>query len=303
MGGRRNGFRLTQTVAGILALGFGGSGESRAAFIDFNNVGELAANFSLNHQGAGVRYAETESGGIGNSRAVESLPFVNGFQSHTTAVHHRESFRLSVPGDRVELSQFFLRQNHTDLPVFWSVLSLGILTDPTGLLGSNLAPNSYAHLRVFSDPNLPTRVSIEAEVKEASSPRLPTGTGLVADLIAGRWYKFSATFEHVSPTSILIGGLLEDWGLTGVSPLSTVFELPPMVVPIAPGDNVLGDSEVWGGFLGHREGGVALYDNFSVVPEPASLLFLGVGTAMVLMRGRDCRRPITVNGDRWGRGR
>ncbi len=289
MGGRRNGFCLKQIVAGILVLGVGGSGESRAAFIDFNNVGDLVANFSLNHQGAGVRYAETESGGIGNSRAVESLPFVNGFQSHTTAVHHRESFRLSVPGDRVELSQFFLRQNHTDLPVFWSVLSLGILTDPTGLLGSNLAPNSYAHLRVFSDPNLPTRVSIEAEVKEASSPRLPTGTGLVADLIAGRWYKFSATFEHVSPTSILIGGLLEDWGLTGVSPLSTVLELAPMLVPIAAGDNVLNDAGVWAGFRGFREGGVALFDNFSVVPEPATVVLCLL--ALALWRPR-CRNPV-----------
>src|SRR5262249_45067200 len=95
---------------------------------------------------------------------------------------------------------------------------------------------------------------------------------------------FEAGFERSSDTAVLIRGALEDWGTTGTAFSSTVFSLDPLSVPVAAGDNALVDGTLWAGWRAFGEGGAAAIDNFSAVPEPATLLMLGLGGMFLARR-------------------
>lgn len=245
---------------------------ARGVLITYNNPGDLAANFNQNHFGAGPRYNETASGGIGNTRAISMLPAMD--QSHASAVYKNGSFDFSTVGSTVTVSHFFLRQNATNLITNFSVPQIGILTDNTELFGNNEAGNSYASLRLLSSTSNATDVFIQTEIKAGDGTRQSNTIPGTATLTAGNWYKFSTTLENLSATQVKITGALEDWGTTGTSFVSTILQLgsadPLSTVAFAGTDLVLGDSTTWAGYRAFAEGGDALLDNFSAVPEPAS---------------------------------
>ncbi|MFQ5490388.1 MAG: PEP-CTERM sorting domain-containing protein [Phycisphaerae bacterium] len=281
---------LSILISGVLAVA---DGPVQATIIDYNTPGDLAANFSLNHNGAGNMYAETVAGGLGGSGAINPLPSIDGV--HTTAAFSPNAFGFSNTADSVTVSQFALRQPHnTTFGINFSFMQLGLLADVTDRLGISSAPDAYLSLRVLSDPTVSdARVFLQSEVKTSGSGRIQDViAGQTADLIAGNWYRFSTTFENVSATEVLITGALEDWGADGLTLASTVLELtslnPQSLVNMSglTGTSALGDSSVWAGWRGFDRGGADLFDNFSVVPEPAAIWLIGLGAVTALRRSR-----------------
>lgn len=268
---------------------------ARAGLVDYNTPGDLAANFSLNDDGAGNKYSEVAAGGLGGSRAIASGFPVDAV--HTTALFDQSSFGFANVGDSVTVSQFVLRQDDAGFPFEFSFMQLGILQNTTGRLGIDIGTDSYVSLRVLSDTTSPTGVLLQSEVRGSgdSSRTQQNTTGQSASLIAGNWYRFTATFENLSSTAVRITGALEDWGTTGSAFQSTILDLPASnlqsTVDLSglAGSTVLGDGQVWGGWRGFGAGGGALYDNFSIVPEPTTLALFGIGAVLVLRRRRGCR--------------
>jgi hypothetical protein len=268
---------------------------ARAGLVDYNAPGDLAANFSLNHAGAGNKYSEVASGGLGGSRAIASGFPVDAV--HTTALFDQNNFSFANVGDSVTMSQFVLRQDDAGFPFEFSFMQLGILQNATGRLGIDIGTDSYVSLRVLSDTVSPTGVFLQTEVKGSgdSARTQQNTTGQSADLTAGHWYRLTATFENLSSTDVRITGALEDWGATGSAFQSTILELlgsnPQSTVDLSglAGSTVLSDGQVWGGWRGFAEGGGALYDNFSIVPEPTTLGLFATGVFMLLRRRRSMR--------------
>ena len=265
------------------------------SLVDYNTPGDLAANFSLNDAGAGNKYSEVASGGLGGSRAIASGFPVDAV--HTTALFDQSSFSFAGAGDSVTVSQFVLRQDDAGFPFEFSFMQLGLLQNTTGRLGIDIGPDSYVSLRVLSDTISPTGVFLQTEVKGSgdSARTQQNTTGQTANLIAGNWYRFTATFENLSATTVGITGALEDWGTTGSAFQSTILELPASnpqsIVDLSglAGSTVLSDGQVWGGWRGFGAGGGALYDDFAIVPEPTTLALFGAGALVLLRRRRGYR--------------
>lgn len=272
-------------------------GAAHASLVNYNTPGDLAANFSLNDAGAGNMYSEVAGGGLGGSRAIASGFPVDAV--HTTALFDQAGFSFANTGDSVTVSQFVLRQDDAGFPFEFSFMQLGLLQNTTGRLGIDIGTDSYVSLRVLSDTISPTGVFLQTEVRGSgdSARTQQNTTGQTANLIAGNWYRFTASFENLSTTEVRITGALEDWGITGSAFQSTVLELPASnpqsIVDLSglAGSTVLGDGQVWGGWRGFGTGGGALYDDFSIIPEPASLALLGSGLLLLSWRRRSPRRP------------
>lgn len=269
---------------------------AHATVVTYNSAGDLAANFSLNHAGAGNRYFEAAAGGLGGSRAIDTLGAIDAV--HTTALYDQAGFGFSGAGNAITVSQFVLRQNDASFPFEFSFIQLGILQETTGRLGVDSGPDSYVSLRVLSDTVVNTGVFLQTEVRgSADTARTQQDiTSQIADLIAGNWYKLTATFENVSATEVRITGALEDWGTTGSAFQSTILDLPASnpqsLIDLSglAGTTVLGDGQVWSGWRGFGEGGADLFDDFSVVPEPTTMALLGVGALLILRQRKSTAR-------------
>ena len=261
----------------------------RAGFVvDYDNPGDLAANFNLNHNGAGNKYVETAGVGLGGTQGVTILGAVD--QAHTSAVYRLSSFDFSGTGDLVTVEHFFLRQDAPFPIVNFSVPQIGILTDNTEHFGSNVAGQSYASLRLLSSTANDTDVFLQSEVKSGSGTRQQAGGPDSATLTAGNWYRMVASFENVSATDVRITGALEDWGTTGASLVSTVLQITnadaASLMSFTGTDVVLGDSSVWPGWRAFAEGGVAVMDDFAAAPEPSTLALLAVAGGLIRRRRR-----------------
>ncbi|MFO0973008.1 MAG: hypothetical protein U1A27_06165 [Phycisphaerae bacterium] len=275
-------------VAAALALA---SAASHAQTSDFNIAGQLVSDYSLNaNTGIPIKYSQVAAGGLGGSGAVNILGAQDA--DHTTAAYQVRSFGLSAPGQSVTLSEFVLRQDAslTSTPF----LSLGVLSDVTERIDAGTASNSYASIRLnpgtspSDSTNLATRVFLQTETKVNGGGRIRTTPGITGDLLAGNWYRVSATFAYSSAADLLVSMSLEDWGASGAALVSPVFAFGPTSVALSGLDQVNGDISVWAAFRGFAEGGSDLYDNVTITPEPATALLLVVGA--LARRGRARRR-------------
>ena len=181
---------------------------ARADFVDYNAPGDLAGNFNFNHAGAGNRYSEVPTGGIGGTRAVTSAGAADAV--HTTALYNPSNFNFNSSGSSVTVSQFVLRQNDVGFPFEFSFQQLGLLQTAGDRLGVDSGADSYVSLRVMSDTVANTGVFLQTEVRGSGDVARTQQniTGQTASLSAGTWYRMWATFENVSPTSIRITGAL-----------------------------------------------------------------------------------------------
>ncbi|MGE3180429.1 MAG: hypothetical protein AB7N71_02275 [Phycisphaerae bacterium] len=258
---------------------------THAALIDFNSAGDLANRFSLNtNNGNPVKFTQVMAGGLGNSGAVDYLPTTE--SDHTTAVFNEQSFSFENPGDSITVSHFLLRQDATAIQTPWT--HLGITGDTSERLDAGSAENSYASIRFEPVGGaLATDVFVRAETKVNGGGRLRTTLSSPLSLDAGNWYFVSTTFTFESNASIAVSTTLEDWGTDGSAFLSTLLEVPPTSIANSGLDSVNGDGTVWGAFRDFNEGGANLSDNFSVIPEPTSLL----AATLVFMIAALRRRP------------
>src|SRR5262249_37474830 len=127
-------------------------------------------------------------------------------------------------------------------------------------------------------------------IKSGSGTRQSFSLPGFANLTAGNWYRFEATFENVSATDVRISGVLENWGATGAGFVSNVLQLGTGdangLRTFSGTDLVLGDGSVWPAFRGFADGGNARLDNFAAIPEPASIALLAMGLAACAIRRR-----------------
>lgn len=257
-----------------------------ASLVNYDNPGDLAANFVLNSGPAGLRFSEAATGGLGGSRAIDISNALDA--DNTTAIYSPNSFDLSGPGKSVTISQFVLRRDGqlTQTPF----IQLGILSDTTERMDNDQASNSYASMILFPiSSNVGTDIKVQYERRVEGGSRQRTDAGITATLTSSHWYLFTATFTYDSATSLLYSGSLEDWGTTGNSLLSTVFTVPATSIAMSGTDQVNGDATVWAGYRGYLEGGSELYDNFSATPEPTCIALLALAS-LGLRRRRLARR-------------
>jgi len=263
---------------------------SAQVLVDFNTPGDLVNRFSLNFNPATVnKYTQVGTGGLDNSGAVDLLNTTD--MDHTTAVYIGRFFGFDAPGRTVTISSFVKRQDAFAAQTPW--IMLGILSDLNERMDSGEAANSYASIRLEpgSGAALPTDVVLKTETKVNGGDRLRITPGLSASLLAGNWYRVSATFTYNSASDLLVGMDLEDWGVNGTALQSNVFSLVPTLINLSGLDQVNGDSKVWVGFRAFHEGGADLLDNFAATPEPASLALLGAAAWLARRRLARCTRP------------
>jgi len=257
---------------------------AQAGLVDYNSPGDLAANFSINHNGAANRYLEAPSGGLNGTRAVDIAQTIDA--EHATAVYNQRSFRLSLPGDRIRVSQFILRRDA--LISVTPFMMMGVLSDSTERMdqgGDNTS--SYASLRIMpSSTNTATDIFLQTETKVNGGSRVRTTPGITGSLVAGHWYLLEAVFEYSSTSDLLVSASLEDWGTVGNALQSTVLTMTPTLIALSGVDQVNGDATVWSGYRGFREGGSDLFDNFSAVPEPATIALILAGALAGIRRRR-----------------
>lgn len=280
--------RIVVGLFSIVALAAAVSTATAQNLVDFNTSGDLVNQFSLNASAAGIKYTQVSTGGLSNSGAVDMLNTTD--SDHTTAVYNGRFFGFDGPGRTVTISSFVKRQNASASQTPW--LMLGILSDLNERMDAGIGTNSYASIRF--DPGagaaLPTDVILRTETKVNGGSRLRVTPGQTASLLAGNWYRVSATFTYNSATDLMIGMDLEDWGTTGAALQSNVFSLAPTLINLAGLDQVNGDSKVWVGFRAFHEGGTDLLDNFAATPEPASLALFGAAAILGRRRLAKCAR-------------
>lgn len=245
--------------------------------VDYNTPGDLTGKFNLNVNNAAIKYTQVASGGLGNSGAVDLLNTTEA--DHTTAVFNQAGLDFATPGARLDLSQFVLRKDAfiTSTPFY----QMGLVSDLNERLDGGSAANSYASVRIMpSTTTTPTDVFLQVETKLSGGGRVRVTPGQTGTLTAGHWYRVASSFENTSATQVTVSMALEDWGVTGAALQATVFSLAPTLVNLAGADQINGDGLVYAGYRAFDEGGTDLLDNFSVVPEPATLLG---AAALVLM--------------------
>jgi len=278
----RNWFRGA-ILTGVAVIGFAGTSTSAfGQFVDFNTPGDLTGKFSINASSVGNRYTQVASGGLANSGAVDMLNTVD--SDHTTAVSNQFSYDFSTIGHSVVISSFIRRQDATQSQTPFA--QLGILTDSTGRMDAGLAANSYASIRLIPGSPLGSNVAFQTETKLDGGSRQRVTPGLSTNLTPGNWYRVEGAFKLISPTQLLIGMSLEDWGPTGASFQSMALAFAPTLITLSPpGTNpVTGDPSVWAGFRTFHEGGADVLDNYSAVPEPTTLSLLGLAAAFIMRK-------------------
>ncbi len=265
-------------VAGLI----GALPSARAQFVDFNTPGDLSGKFSINASAVGNRYTQVAAGGLANSGAVDMLNTMD--SDHTTAVSNQFNYDFATVGHSITVSSFIRRQDATQSQTPFA--QLGILSDLSERMDAGLATNSYASIRLIPGSPLGTNVAFQTETKMDGGSRQRVTPGLSTNLIPGNWYRVEGSFKLVSPTELLIGMSLEDWGPMGAAFQSAALTFAPTLITLSGvGSNpVTGDPSVWVGFRTFHEGGADVLDNFSAVPEPTTFALVGLATAFASRR-------------------
>lgn len=279
--------------AALVVLAF--AARAQAVIVDYNTPGQLTSEFSLNTAvGIPIKYSQVATGGLGNSGAASNLGAQDA--DHTTAVYTGRSWGLSSPGQSITVSHFVKRRDALITQTPFQML--GVVSDTSERMDGGDSANSYASIRLMpgtspSDPTaLATRVFLQTETKVNGGARVRTTPGLSADLIAGDWYRLSATFAYNSASDVLMSMALENWGPTGTLFQSTVLSMPATLIALSGADQVNSDAMVWPAFRTFLEGGTTLQDDFTVVPEPATFALLLVGVAAA-RRARPARMRVS----------
>ena len=274
--------RRISYVVIVAAVTLGAATGAWAQFVDFNTPGDLLGKFSINTSAVGNRYTQVATGGLLNSGAVDMLNTLD--SDHTTAVSNQFSYDFSTVGHSVTVSSFIRRQDATQAQTPFAML--GVMSDLGERMDAGLAANSYASIRLIPGSPLANNVAFQTETKLDGGSRQRVTPGLSNSLTAGNWYRVEGTFKLVSPTELLIGMSLEDWGPAGAAFQSTALAFAPTLITLSgTGTNpVTGDPSVWVAFRTFHEGGADVLDNFSAVPEPATLMLVGLGAALAVRR-------------------
>lgn len=280
------------STAGLLLV----STPAVAAVVDFNTGGDLANNFFLASSAGtanpSTNYVETNSIGVGSSRAIDTVG-ISTTTEYITAIYKNQSFPFNSANDAIEVSAFAEKRNDSNFNNQSSTfLRVGISTGNSssndrftgGSSGSSVALEVYNNLATGSDF---TDVIFRFQNKvNGAAPVFATlggGTPVVKTLTNGNWYKLTAVITNLGSGSVQVSGTLEDYGVDGTSSPTLIQTITPSTVTNA---FITADSTVYGGFIARQDGGSDAVDNFAVVPEPAFAGLALVGVISLLRRRR-----------------
>lgn len=246
-------------LTGMLAAG------AHATMIDFDTVGNLTNNFSLN-SGTGNRYVELDSVGVGASRGVG----LNGSGFDSTAMNTSAVHSLNTDGSMISLSLMMFVNNNSSAS---TALQLGIGGN-SAVRFEGGAHEHFVTLRLQTSGSSGLTNQFQVAYKPASVSNNVVITSLpgVTNLTAGNWYMLSADFLNNGGSEVRVSGSLQDFGTDGLTPGDVLLSVSDFSV--ANQFAMTSDDTVYGGFRGFPGAGPAYYDNFSIVPEPSTILML-----------------------------
>jgi hypothetical protein len=259
--------RLILTAMLTIAV-FCGESVSRADFIDFNTPGDFTGNFMQNPADTS-HYAETNSIGVGGSRALDVLMYGPNDGGVATAAYKSASYDLSSVGSRLSLSLFVRAGNYNTA---LTTLQLAIMGDSSQNLTDADATAQFLSIsfnRFYS--------RLEVTNKTSDSPATTSSFTTGGTVATGKWYKLSLDLTNAGSDSFSLSAALDDYGATGVASPVRVITLSPTLFS---NPALASDGTLYAGFQGHSAGGADVYDNFSVqAPEPSVLTLLVIGAA------------------------
>lgn len=259
-------FALAAGVAGTLATGAG------AAVYDFDTETNYTGNFSQ------VGSVWNSTAGLGGSGGVVHTA-ANDRTSHLTA----ETFDLSTQGATLTLSAFLKLDTNPTGP---TIGALGISDDTAAVFQSTPAAGDEwlaASLRretISSVPSVTLRVAQNNAIVGTSSNNVAA-----TSIVNNNWYKLTVVISRsATANTFIIGGTLEDVGATGTETPTTVLTLPTQDRTVLA--STYSDTQVYSGFRIRDSNGTNAIDNFTAIPEPASLALLGLGGLLIASRRR-----------------
>jgi hypothetical protein len=258
-------------VSASIVYAFCGIG-ARAALINFNAAGDLAANFTF--EDATPPYIEADLVGVGGSRGLS----INA-TTDTGATLQTSNYNFGPNGSKIQISMFL----HT-------AATLGTTGEDRifelNLVGLNTNSPTAAHTGVGGKieflPNADGNDTVGVEFRrnngDAPSGQDPGPTYF--DIQPATWYKatFTAT-QGGGGTSIPVAMTLDDYGATGASLVTAnVYSFSFTLADTIAANS---DAEVFGAF--RLRNGTRLLDaldNYEIVqmaiPEPGTLALAGL---------------------------
>jgi hypothetical protein len=257
---------------------------ARAALIDFNAAGDLAANFT--HEDATPPYVEADGVGVGGSRGLT----VNAV-TDTGATLQTSNYNFGPNGAKIQISMYL----HT-------AATLGTTGEDRifelNLVGLNTNSPTAAHTGVGGKiemlPNADGNDTVGVEFRRNNGD--PAGGAgqdpgpTYFDIQPATWYKatFTAT-QGGGGSSIPVTMTLDDYGATGTSLVAAnVYSFSFTLTDTTAANS---DAEVFGAFR-VRNGTrlIDALDNYEivqvVVPEPATFALAGVALGGLVARRR-----------------
>ena len=300
-----------RSLAGVLALAAGmwTAQAQGAIYVDFNNDGDLGSFSQRNEITSSATlpmYAQDGSGGPFNGVNGTRGVTLTGAGSATdgTLVYTGPGAAQSINvGDTFTLSTLFKRGANTANGVYAQLGFLGGDAAGYGFYGqptSGTPDVSFISLRLRSTENgagttatdrleLQTR-NFPSGVATSTIDTNGAATGSDFPITEGNWYEYILTFNKVSgPDTFAWTASLLDKGIDGTAAGTAVFPagLLSGTMTAANVANIYNDSSLYAAIrVANRGAGMAALDNFSVVPEPASLMGAVLGMGLLGLRRR-----------------
>jgi hypothetical protein len=267
------------------------TGQAQTVSVNFNAASALDNNFNIyqnttpavTNGATGSPYSQALTGGVGGSGLVNIAVPVTGITGDSTAIYKNTSFDFSTSGKALTISAYI-----NIIPPTESgnrLLQLGFVNENTAGMNGN-AGLAFTSMRLNPTAIGSTVFGPQWQTKTAAGSTVNTSGGANMTLLAGDWYQMSLTFANLGGGNIQASGFVQDFGVNGLTP-GAIVNISQITLTSA---DIAGDSAVWPAFRSFAADGSGGLDNFNaavtVVPEPGTMVLVGLGLGTLLLAGR-----------------